>query len=46
MQQQSRIPLALWALATALAVATLWIVPYLPTNDGPHHIHSVANALT
>jgi hypothetical protein len=30
--------LALFAAATLAAVLTLWIVPYLPTNDGPHHV--------
>jgi hypothetical protein len=30
--------IALFATATTAAVLTLWLVPYLPTNDGPHHV--------
>jgi hypothetical protein len=33
--------LACMALASVGLVCSLWVVPYLPTNDGPQHILSV-----
>jgi len=35
---RSLLALGLSAVATALAVGAIWAVPYLPTNDGPHHV--------
>lgn len=33
-----RLALALATLASVAVVVTLWVVPYLPTHDGPHHV--------